>query len=64
MASGHGACQRVCPGQLLCKISYSYLFYREMHFISRIDVNFLQNQRNVGQGHQIIVGVLRVCQGQ
>ena len=36
-----------CPEQLLCKISYSYLFYTEMHFISSIDVNFLQNQWNV-----------------
>ena len=37
----------MCPGQLLCKISYSYLFYTEMHFISSIDVIFLQNQWNV-----------------
>ena len=33
--------------ECVCKISYSYLFYTEMHFISSIDVNFLQNQWNV-----------------
>ena len=61
---------RVCQGQLLCKVSYCC---REMNFISRLDVNFLDSSQNIdkvsgawneGQGHQVKVPAWRVCQGQ
>ena len=35
---------RVCQGQLLCMVSSSH---KEMNFISRLDVNFLDSTQNI-----------------
>ena len=52
---------------------HSYQCCREMNFISRLDVNFLDSTQNIdkvtgawnkGQGHRVKVPAWRVCQGQ
>ena len=45
--------QRVCQAQLRCNVSYSQLYCRKMHYISRLNIKFWQSRwsRNVGQGH-------------
>ena len=38
---------RVCQGQLLCKFSFSQLsLLQKKHFISRLNVNFLDSTQN------------------
>ena len=32
--------QRVCQAQLHCNVSYSQLYCREMHYISRLNIKF------------------------
>ena len=36
--------QRVCQAQLRCKVSYSQLYCREMHYISRLNIKFWQSR--------------------
>ena len=36
--------QRVCQAQLRCKVSYSKLYCREMHYISRLNIKFGQSR--------------------
>ena len=52
---------------------HSYHRCREMNFLSRLDVNFLDSTQNIdkvsgalieGQGHRVKVPASRVCQGQ
>ena len=48
---------RVCQGQLIGKVSYNYHCRSQMHFSSRLDVNFdeVSGARNIGQIQRIMV---------
>ena len=45
-APGHGVCSK-SVSQLRCKVSYSQLYCREMHYISRLNIKFWQSQRSM-----------------